>query len=100
MGGAFDKRHHWAAIAPPGQPSHNRTRRGSAKMNDAKHLQAHEAYTRSFNRLARTFTAQVEAFRRHRNGGHSKVTVEHVTVNAGGQAIVGNVDRGKESGKS
>jgi hypothetical protein len=72
----------------------------STKMNDAKHLEAHEAYARSFNRLARTFTAQVEALRRHRNGGQSKVTVEHVTVNAGGQAIVGNLEGGKESGQS
>ena len=72
----------------------------SSKMNDAKYLEAHEAFARSFNRLARTFTAQVEALRRHRNGGQSKVTVEHVTVNAGGQAIVGNLDGGKASGKS
>ncbi len=72
----------------------------SAKMNDARHLEAHEIFARSFNRLARTFTAQVEALRRHRNGGQSKVTVEHVTVNAGGQAIVGSVDRGTARGKT
>ena len=63
----------------------------SAKMNDAETLQQHEIYERSFNRMARTFTAQVEALRKHRNGGQSKVIVEHVTVNEGGQAIVGNV---------
>lgn len=63
----------------------------SAKMNGVKTIQAHEVYERSFNRLARTFTAQIEALRKHRNGGQSKVTVEHVTVNEGGQAIVGNV---------
>ena len=66
-----------------------------AKMNDSEYLETHEVYERSFNRLARTFTTQVEAFRRHRTGGQSKVTVEHVTVNAGGQAIVGNVERGQ-----
>jgi hypothetical protein len=46
---------------------------------------------RAFNKLARTFTIQMEALKRYRTGGQQKVTVEHVTVNAGGQAIVGNV---------
>jgi hypothetical protein len=44
--------------------------------------------------LARTFAAQVEALKRYRTGGEQKVTVEHVTVNAGGQAIVGSVTHG------
>ena len=42
-------------------------------------------------KLTRTFTAQLEALNRHRGKGQQKVTVEHVTVNAGGQAIVGSV---------
>ena len=56
---------------------------------------------RTFNKLARTFTAQVEALKRYRTGGEQKVTVEHVTVNSGGQAIVGNVShRGRGSKKN
>jgi hypothetical protein len=43
------------------------------------------------NKLARTFTTEMEALKRYRTGGQQKVTVEHVTVQAGGQAIVGNV---------
>ncbi len=46
---------------------------------------------KAFNKLARTFTAQVEALKRYRTGGEQKVTVQHVTVNEGGQAVVGNV---------
>jgi hypothetical protein len=53
-----------------------------------------------YNKLARTYVLQMEALRKHRNGGHSKVTVEHVTVNEGGQAIVGNVEGRGGSGKS
>jgi hypothetical protein len=34
---------------------------------------------------------QVEALHRYRGKGQQKVTVEHVHVNAGGQAIVGTV---------
>jgi hypothetical protein len=42
-------------------------------------------------KLARTFTAQMEAFKRCRAAGEQKVTVQHVAVSEGGQAIVGNV---------
>ena len=42
-------------------------------------------------KLLRTFTMQVEALQRYRGKGQQKVTVEHVHVNAGGQAIVGVV---------
>ncbi len=46
---------------------------------------------RAFNKLARTFAAQMETLKRYRVGGEQKVTVQHVTVGHGGQAIVGNV---------
>ena len=48
---------------------------------------------RAFNKLARTFAIQLEALKRYRTGGEQKVTVQHVTVNEGGQAIVGAVWR-------
>jgi len=55
-------------------------------------------------KLLRTFTLQIEALQRYRGKGQQKVTVEHVHVNTGGQAIVGvvhapTVNAGK-SGKS
>jgi hypothetical protein len=43
------------------------------------------------NKLSRSFAALLEALNRHRGKGQQKVTVEHVHVNKGGQAIVGNV---------
>jgi len=46
-------------------------------------------------KMLRTFTAQMEALKRYRTGGQQKVTVEHVHVTAGGQAIVGVVNRGE-----
>jgi hypothetical protein len=39
----------------------------------------------------RTFTMQVEALARKRRKGEQNVTVKHVHVHAGGQAVVGNV---------
>jgi hypothetical protein len=43
-------------------------------------------------KLMRTFTAQVEALQRYRGKGQQKVTVEHVHVHSGGQAVVGVVE--------
>jgi hypothetical protein len=48
---------------------------------------------RALNKLARTFASQMEALQRYRNGGEQKVMVHQVSVNQGGQAIVGNVTR-------
>ncbi len=47
------------------------------------------------NKLSRTYTILVEALNRHRGKGHQKVTVEHVHVHAGGQAVVGMVAGGE-----
>ena len=45
-------------------------------------------------KLSRTFALHMEALDRHRGKGQQTVRVEHVTVNAGGQAIVGTVHAG------
>jgi hypothetical protein len=44
------------------------------------------------NKLSRTFATLLEALNRHRGKGQQKVTVEHVHVHEGGQAIVGCVE--------
>jgi hypothetical protein len=54
-------------------------------------LPQQDSAERAFNKLARTFTAQVEALKRYRSNGQQTVRVERVTVEAGGQAIVGQV---------
>ena len=48
------------------------------------------------NKLSRTYATLVEALNRHRGKGQQKVTVEHVHVHAGGQAIVGAVETGAD----
>jgi len=45
----------------------------------------------AFNKLTRTFAMQMEALKRYRSGAEQKVTLQHVSVAEGGQAIVGNV---------
>jgi hypothetical protein len=43
-------------------------------------------------KLLRAYCIQVETYRRLRGGGEQKIIVKHVTVNEGGQAIVGAVN--------
>jgi hypothetical protein len=57
-----------------------------------------EALTQA-NKLSRTYATLVEALNRHRGKGQQKVTVEHVHVHAGGQAIVGVVEGSQGGGE-
>jgi hypothetical protein len=41
--------------------------------------------------VGRTYATQMEALSRYRTGGEPKVTVQHVSVGEGGQAILGKV---------
>jgi hypothetical protein len=53
------------------------------------------------NKLSRSSAALTEALDRHRGKGQQRITVEHVNVHAGGQAIVGAVTpKGGSSQKS
>jgi hypothetical protein len=54
------------------------------------------------NKLSRTYATLLETLNRHRGKGQQRVTVEHVHVHSGGQAVVGNVNHpgGGAGGKS
>ena len=71
--------------------THIATIRSARWLANAANIPQVTAHYTGFNKLARTFAAQVEALRKHRTGGEQKVTVQHVTVSDGGQAIVGTV---------
>jgi hypothetical protein len=61
------------------------------QLAHVKTLPQQDSAERALNKLARTFATQMEALKRYRTGGEQKVTVQHVSVSEGGQAIVGNV---------
>jgi hypothetical protein len=61
------------------------------RLATVKNIAQQDSAERAFNKLTRTFVAQVEALKRYRSGGEQKMTVQHVHVAEGGQAIVGNV---------
>jgi hypothetical protein len=70
------------------------------RLAHVKDIRQQDSAERAFNKLTRTFAAQMEALKRYRTGGEQKVTVQHVTVSEGGQAIVGNVTQSPRKGKS
>jgi hypothetical protein len=61
------------------------------QLRDTMGTPEHDSAGRTVAKLARTYTDQMGALKRYRTGGEQKVTVQHVSVNEGGQAIVGNV---------
>ncbi len=79
---------------------HDATMTLARRLNKTETIPQQDSAERAFNKLARTFTAQVEALKRYRSAGEQTVRVEHVTVNDGGQAIVGNVTQGGAASKN
>ncbi len=74
---------------------HLKTLQSAELLDRAETLQQQDSVVSAFNKLTRTYTAQMEALKRYRTGGEQKVTVQHVSVSEGGQAIVGNVTQAK-----
>jgi hypothetical protein len=60
-------------------------------MADEVSFEGRQANLNQANKLVRSYAVLVEALNRHR-GNVQRVQVEHVTVHAGGQAIVGTVE--------
>jgi hypothetical protein len=77
---------------------HNATMTFARSLAHVDNIPQQDSAERAFNKLCRTFTGQLEALKRYRTGGHQHVTVRHVTVKEGGQAIVGNVSHGGGEG--
>ena len=65
--------------------------RCACRLACTDNLPQQEGVTRALTRLTRTFAAQVEALSRHRNSDERAITVQNLSVQDGGRAIVGNV---------
>jgi hypothetical protein len=78
---------------------HMATMTFARRLAHVANIPQQDSAERAFNKLARTFASQVEALNRYRGKGQQKVTVEHVHVHEGGQAIVGNVESRGEGGR-
>jgi hypothetical protein len=60
-------------------------------LANAEDIAQQDSAGRILGRLARTFPAQIEALNRYRSNGEPAITVQNVSVQDGGKAIVGNV---------
>jgi hypothetical protein len=70
---------------------HTATMTFARRLNHVDNIPQQDSAVGALNKLARTFAVQMETLKRYRTGGEQRVTVQHVTVNDGGQAIVGAV---------
>jgi hypothetical protein len=57
-----------------------------------------EKHINRATKFCRSHASLVEAFNKYRTKGRQKITVQHVNVNDGGQAIVGDVNQGGGNG--
>ncbi|MBK1866384.1 hypothetical protein [Taklimakanibacter albus] len=70
----------------------------ASRLGRASELRSCDFYDRTVNKLARTYAAQMQTLKQYRSDGKQKIVVKHVTVNEGGQAIVGDVTHGGGAG--
>lgn len=78
---------------------HNLTMKYTRQLALVENIPQQDSAERALNKLARTFTTQIEALKRYRSTGEQKMTVQHVTVNDGGQAVIGQVTAGAGANK-
>lgn len=64
------------------------------RLNHVETIAQQDAAERAFNKLLRSYAAQMETLKRYRSKGQQVVRVERVTVESGAQAVVGNVNHG------
>ncbi|MCW3784347.1 hypothetical protein [Defluviimonas salinarum] len=64
------------------------------RLNHVENIPQQDSAERAFNKLLRSYAAQMDTLKRYRSKGQQLVRVERVTVENGGQAIVGNVEHG------
>ena len=74
--------------------THQATMMLARRLNHVENIPQQDAAERALNKTARTFAAQMDTLKRYRSKGQQTVRVERVTVENGGQAVVGSVQHG------
>jgi len=62
------------------------------RLATVENIPQQDSAERAFNKLTRTFAAQIAALKDYRSKVEQRMVVQHVHVAEGGQAIVGNVN--------
>ena len=80
-----------AMLAAQMATTHVASMSSARRLAQSENILQRDSAERAFNKLTRSFAVQVDTLKRYRTGGEQTVTVQHVSVSEGGQAIVGNV---------
>lgn len=75
--------------------THAATMQASGYLIRATEVPQYDSALKGMTKLARTYALQMETLKKYRTGGEQNVTVKHVHVHEGGQAIVGNICTGE-----
>ena len=78
--------------------THQATMMMARRLNTVENIPQQDSAERALNKLARSYAAQMDTLKRYRSKGQQVVRVERVTVQDGGQAVVGNVQHGGRGG--
>jgi hypothetical protein len=87
-----------AMLAAQMAATHQLTMQTARRLALAGTYQGRDSAERAYNKLSRTYTTQMDALKRHRAKAQQIVRVERVTVNEGGQAVVGDVSYERGAG--
>jgi hypothetical protein len=55
----------------------------AGRLSRVKTIVEQDSIERGLNKLARTYTTQMEVLKRYRTGGEQNITVQHVSVSEG-----------------
>ena len=70
---------------------HDATMNMAGSLKRAEYVSTRSEAERSLNRLSRTFSMQMETLKKYRDDRTQKILVQHVNVEPGGQAVVGDI---------
>jgi len=80
---------------------HMATMTFARRLAHVDNIQQQDSAEKAFNKLARTFTSQMETLKRYRSEGQQKILVQHTTtVNADQAVVTDTVVTGKPAGNS
>jgi len=77
--------------------THNLTMTFARRLNHVDNIKQQDSASNAYNKLARTFAAQMQTLKQYRSNGQ-QVVVKRVDVREGGQAIVGTVNNSSPGG--
>jgi hypothetical protein len=87
-----------AMLAAQMAATHNLAMVFARRLNNVDNIQQQDSAVNGLTKLTRTYAAQIGALKQYRTGGEQRVTVQHVHVNDGGQAVVGTINQAPTGG--